>query len=251
MALVVTKKGRDSQNGWRGFLNPFAAVVLLSLCVMSGCAGGLRAPNAREKGALAGGALGAGLGAIVGNQVGNPGAGVAIGTAFGALSGGVIGHEIQRGNEEMAERDDRISRNEEMLAENRRLLEGLRAGGLDVRETERGIVANLPDVLFQFGRSDLTIGARDAVAQIARVADRAPGRRISIEGHTDSVGSPDFNYRLSQQRARSVADELVASGIAGSRVRTRGFGEDRPISSNDSDDGRRRNRRVEVIIENR
>lgn len=225
--------------------------VAIGAVFLAGCNGPLRAPNAREKGVLAGGALGAGLGAIVGNQVGNTGAGIAIGSAFGALSGGVIGNEIQRDSEAMAEQSDRISRNEEMLSENRRLLEELRAGGLDVRETKRGIVANLPDVLFEFGRADLTGGSRQAVGSIARVASRASGRLLSIEGHTDSVGSPDYNQRLSEQRARSVADALIARGVSESRVRTRGFGEDRPIASNSSDEGRRRNRRVEVVIENR
>lgn len=234
-----------SKNRW--------AVRAMGICVilLAGCSGPLRAPNAREKGVLAGGALGAGLGAIIGNQVGNPGAGVAIGSAFGALSGGVIGNEIQRDSEVMAEQNDRIARNEEMLSENRRLLEELRSGGLDVQETQRGIVANLPDVLFEFGRADLTGGARQAVGNIARVASRASGRTISIEGHTDSVGSAEFNQRLSEQRARSVADALIGRGVSSNRVRTRGFGKSRPIASNNSEDGRSRNRRVEVIIENR
>jgi len=229
------------------------AVRSLAICVVliAGCSGPMRAPNAREKGALAGGALGAGLGAIVGNQVGNTGAGIAIGSAFGALSGGVIGNEIQRDSEAMAEQGDRIARNEQMLSENRRLLEELRSGGLDVRETQRGIVANLPDVLFEFGRADLTGGARQAVGNIARVASRASGRTISIEGHTDSVGTAQFNQRLSEQRAHSVADALIDRGVSSNRVRTRGFGKDRPITSNSSEEGRRRNRRVEVIIENR
>lgn len=233
-----------------GFVKPLvggAAVIVL----VSGCNGSLPRPTAREKGALAGGALGAGLGAIIGNQVGSPGAGVAIGSALGAVSGGIIGNEVERGSRETEAQSERISRNEEMLAENRRLLEELRAGGLDVKETGRGIVANLPDVLFQFGRADLTPSALDAVGEIARIAGRARGRQISVEGHTDSVGSPEFNQRLSQQRARSVADALVSSGVSSSLVRTQGFGEDRPIASNGSDEGRRRNRRVEVIIENR
>lgn len=230
----------------RQLLGGVTIVVLIS-----GCNGSLPRPTAREKGALAGGALGAGLGAIIGNQVGNPGAGVAIGSALGAVSGGIIGNEVERESQETAAQSERISRNEEMLAENRRILQELRAGGLDVKETGRGIVANLPDVLFQFGRADLTPSAFDAVGEIARIAARARGRQISVEGHTDSVGSPEFNQRLSQQRARSVADALVSSGVVASLVRTRGFGEDRPVASNGSDEGRRRNRRVEVILENR
>lgn len=206
--------------------------------------------RAREAGALAGGALGAGLGAIVGNQVGNPGAGVAIGAAAGAIGGGLIGHSVDQQQDDIDRDNERLAQNERTIEENRRLLEELRARGIDVRTTNRGVVANLPDVLFQFGKSSLTSSARRAVSDIARVIKSAPNRRVAVEGHTDSVGSVAYNEHLSRDRARAVADSLVESGVNGRRISTHGFGESRPIASNASDEGRRRNRRVEVIIEN-
>ena len=226
--------------------------VTLVACSMGivGCAN-VRAPNAREKGVLAGGALGAGLGAIVGNQVGNSGAGIAIGSAIGAISGGLIGNEVENQNQLTAEQNRRISENEQVLAENRRLIDELRNRGIDVKETSRGIVANLPDVLFDFGSAHLTDAARDSVRSIAHVADQSRGRRISVEGHTDSVGTSEYNQRLSRDRASVVSHELSSFGVSPRRITSRGYGESKPISSNSSPQGRSRNRRVEVIIENR
>lgn len=218
-------------------------VLLLSACET----GDIRA---REKGALGGTALGAGLGAIVGNQAGNPGAGIAIGAAAGALSGALIGNEFDNMDTAHAERERRIEEQERMLSENRRLIEELRSRGADVRETDRGVVVNLPDVLFEFDSARLTHDARVTAGEIADVAQGVERRTIAVEGHTDSVGTLSYNQRLSEERARSVADELVARGVSRRRVMIRGYGETDPIASNRTDAGRQRNRRVEVIIEN-
>jgi outer membrane protein OmpA-like peptidoglycan-associated protein len=198
--------------------------------------------GAREKGALTGAGLGAGLGAIVGNQFGRPGAGVAIGSGLGALAGGVVGEGIDRQDQRLAERDRRLLDQERELAENRRILEELRARGQDARITDRGVVVNLPDVLFEFDSSRLTPSARRTIADIRDVLRDYRGRKVTVEGHTDSVGSDEYNERLSYARARAVADQL------GGDVEVRGFGERRPIASNSTADGRARNRRVEVII---
>lgn len=207
--------------------------------------------GAREKGALGGAALGAGLGAIVGNQTGSTGAGIAIGSAVGALSGALVGNSIDNQNASIKERDDRLAAQERELAENRRLIEELKAKGVDARSSERGVVANLPDVLFEFNSYALTREARNIVSDIAKVVRDTRGRRISVEGHTDSIGTTAYNQKLSEQRARSVADDLVASGVSRGVVRVRGFGESNPIASNNTEAGRKRNRRVEVVIENR
>lgn len=206
--------------------------------------------RAREKGALAGGALGAGLGAIIGNQTGSTGAGIAIGSAFGALSGALIGNEMDNQQAALDDRQGRIDEQDRALQENRRLIQELRNQGVDVRETRRGVVVNLPDVLFDFDRSALTPSARHTVQDIAQaIKDRGP-RRISVEGHTDSVGTVPYNQRLSEDRARSVSHELVNNGIPRSNISTRGYGERDPIASNNSASGRQRNRRVEIVIEN-
>lgn len=226
---------------------------LLLVVVLLGTLAACENPQfrAREKGALTGGAIGAGLGAIVGNQVGSSGAGIAIGSALGALSGGLIGNTIDAQDSEAELRQSSLDAQRERIAENKRLLDELRARGTDARVTDRGVVINFPDVLFQFGRSDLTVEADRTAREIAEVVRRTPGRRISVEGHTDSVGTYSYNQKLSEARARSVADALVADGVQRNTLHTRGFGEGQPIASNASATGRQRNRRVEVVIENR
>lgn len=207
--------------------------------------------GATEVGALGGAAAGAGLGAIIGNQSGRPGAGVAIGSAIGAIGGGLIGNQVERQDNRLDEQDRRIDEQARQIEENRRLLEELRERGIDVRHSERGVVVNLPDVLFEFGKSDLTSAARNTIREIAHVIERAPTRKIAVEGHTDSVGTIDYNYKLSNSRARNVASELEVNGISHSSIMTRALGETEPLSSNKTEQGRKRNRRVEVVIENR
>ena len=205
----------------------------------------------REKGALVGGGLGAGLGAIIGNQFGSAGAGVAIGSAFGALSGAVVGQDFDNQEDDQLATEDRLNLNERELAENRRMLDQLKRRGIDARVTKRGVVANLPDVLFDFGKASITASARQAVKEIAEVAKTSNERIISVEGHTDSVGGVSFNQQLSEDRANAVADALEREGVTPGNLRTKGFGKLHPIASNDTDYGRQQNRRVEVIIENR
>ncbi len=207
--------------------------------------------GAREKGALGGAAVGAGLGAIIGNQVGSPGAGVAIGSAIGAVSGGLIGNQIDANQQVLDDREARLKAQERELEENRKIIDELRRRGADVRSSDRGVVVNLPDVLFEFDSARLTTAASRTVREIASVVGGIPDRRISVEGHTDSLGTVAYNQKLSENRARSVAQELSTNGISRRQIVTRGFGESDPISSNQTENGRRRNRRVEVVIENR
>ena len=213
---------------------------------LQGCAQGL---NNTAGGALGGSALGAGLGAIVGNQAGNPGAGIAIGAAAGALGGALIGNSLDSQAEERRKAEVQVSRNQEQIEENRRILDELRARGADAYSTNRGIVVNLPDVLFEFNRAQLTSDAEVTVGEITNVL-RKTGRSISVEGHADAVGSENYNYRLSERRAETVANELTRGGIPSRAIRVHGYGESQPIASNDTERGRARNRRVEVVLEN-
>jgi len=207
--------------------------------------------GAREKGALTGGAIGAGMGAIIGNQVGSSGAGIAIGSAFGALAGGLIGNDMDNQDRALSERDQQLNAQDQQIEENRRLIEELRRRGTDARLTQRGVVVNLPDVLFEFGSARLTSDARRTAGEIAEVLRSTPSRHISVEGNTDSVGSLSYNQMLSEDRARSVADQLVDAGVPRRDISIIGFGETRPLASNKTEAGRQRNRRVEVVIENR
>lgn len=225
------------------------ACALVLLLLSSGCSN--YSIGATEYGTLGGAAAGAGLGAIIGHQTGNAGAGVAIGSAVGALGGLILGAQVESTDRAIEDRQRRIDAQDQMIAENARLLEELRQRGVDVRDSDRGIVVNLPDVLFESGRSELTSPAQNTVRDIATVIQEVPQRSIAVEGHTDSIGTIEYNHRLSDARARRVADELEASGIPARLITTHAFGETTPIASNKTEQGRRRNRRVEVIIENR
>jgi outer membrane protein OmpA-like peptidoglycan-associated protein len=165
-------------------------------------------------------------------------------------------NEIRSRDELGRWQEETLARQREEIARNQELLDELRRRHLDVRETSRGVVVNLPDVLFEFDRADLTRDARRTVRDIADVLLRsARGRQVSIEGHTDSIGSQPYNQRLSRLRAESVADALVSAGVNRRRLHTRGFGKNRPVAPNtlhgrDDPEGRAKNRRVEMIIEN-
>jgi len=122
---------------------------------------------------------------------------------------------------------------------------------MNTRREARGLVVNLSDVLFDFGEDTLRPDARESLAKIAGVLLAYPlPAQLTIEGHTDSVGSEEYNLDLSQRRANAVRDYLVESGIsAGMIVSTTGVGKANPIASNDTKEGQSRNRRVEIIID--
>ena len=119
---------------------------------------------------------------------------------------------------------------------------------LETRETARGLIVNVSDVLFDTGSASLKPGAREKLARVAGVIASHPGLRIAVEGHADSVGTADFNQRLSEQRAQAVHDYLVRDGVPQGVVGTAGFGESQPVASNDSSAGRQQNRRVELVV---
>lgn len=121
---------------------------------------------------------------------------------------------------------------------------------LNAKATERGLVVTLGDLLFETGKSDLKEGAVVNLAKLSAFLTQYPDRTVAIEGHTDSVGSDDYNLSLSQRRASSVQQFLIGQGIAANRMTAVGKGENFPVASNDSASGRQMNRRVEVIIAN-
>jgi outer membrane protein OmpA-like peptidoglycan-associated protein len=119
---------------------------------------------------------------------------------------------------------------------------------LQARETERGIVLTLGDVLFTSGQADLKAGTASNLDRLVAFLNQNPERGVEIEGHTDNVGTDDSNLGLSQRRADSVKSFLVQQGIASGRIAATGKGEHQPIADNLSEGGRQQNRRVEVII---
>lgn len=119
---------------------------------------------------------------------------------------------------------------------------------LAATKSDRGLVVTLNDVLFDSGSATLRPGGQRLIARLATFLREYPERSLAIEGFTDSVGSPNFNQQLSERRAAAVRVALMEEGIAGSRVYVRGYGDAFPVASNDTPEGRQRNRRVEVVI---
>jgi outer membrane protein OmpA-like peptidoglycan-associated protein len=138
---------------------------------------------------------------------------------------------------------------------NRKAAEALRAQlleqfnrVLETRDTPRGLVVNMGDVLFATGKYDLRPEAQIVLAKLSGIILSHPGLNLAVEGHTDSVGGDDFNLKLSQQRADTVRDYLVTQGLPDSSVTAKGFGKSDPVADNDTSDGRQQNRRVEIIV---
>jgi outer membrane protein OmpA-like peptidoglycan-associated protein len=121
---------------------------------------------------------------------------------------------------------------------------------LQAEVTDRGLVLTLGDVLFATGSAELQSGASNRLNKLVSFLNEYPERLVLIEGHTDSVGSSEYNQGLSQRRSESVKHYLTQQGIAMQRLSTSGMGEDQPAATNDSAAGRLQNRRVEIIIEN-
>jgi outer membrane protein OmpA-like peptidoglycan-associated protein len=119
---------------------------------------------------------------------------------------------------------------------------------LQTRDTPRGLVVNVSDVLFDTGKHSLRPLAREKLAKVAGIVSGHPGLRLDVEGHTDSVGGDEYNQRLSEQRGETVRDYLTQEGMAASSVTTRGFGKTQPVASNNTAEGRQQNRRVELVI---
>ena len=119
---------------------------------------------------------------------------------------------------------------------------------LQTRDTVRGLVVNMSDVLFDTGKYSLRPLAREKLAKVAGIVSGHPGLRLDVEGYTDSVGGDDYNQRLSEQRGSAVRDYLTQSGMAPASVTTQGFGKAQPVASNDTAKGRQQNRRVEIVI---
>jgi len=119
---------------------------------------------------------------------------------------------------------------------------------LQLRQTESGVVVTLGDVLFETGQSHLKQEAEASLVEVVDLLQSQPDNKIRIEGHSDSTGDTEANLILSEKRARNVMEALVALGVDQERIKSMGMGEDFPIASNDSDEGRSQNRRVDVIL---
>ena len=206
-----------------------ASVLLLAALFLAACATtDPNDPNAKAKrGAGVGAAAGAIVGAILGNQGGNSRTGAVIGAAVGAAIGGGAGHSMDQQQKELQQIPNvEVTRPTE--------------NQIDVRLTS--------DILFDFNSSDLRPESRQTLNQLADNFDRYPDEVFDIEGHTDSIGSHDYNMALSQRRADSVGNYLESQRVPRQQINPLGYGPDRPKASNDTPEGRQLNRRVEIHI---
>jgi outer membrane protein OmpA-like peptidoglycan-associated protein len=136
-------------------------------------------------------------------------------------------------------------------AEKARLREQLREQlnqVLETKESARGLIVNMSDVLFDFGQFTLKPGAKEKLAKISGILLGHPGLTLEVDGHTDSVGSDAVNMKLSEARADTVRAYLVAQGVSPDTVSAHGFGKDQPVATNDTAAGRQLNRRVEIVV---
>ncbi len=204
-----------------------AGVAALSVALV-GCAAD--DPNRRAK---TGAAVGALIGAVAGHQVDGD-KGRYIGAVVGAIAGGAVGGYMDKQQAELER---------ELAAEAaRKELNITRLAGDALK------VGVASDASFAFGKSDLSQQALATFGKIADVLKDYDKTVIHIVGHTDSVGSDEYNMGLSQRRANTVSSYLTSRGVLHERVRTEGRGEREPIASNESDVGRTKNRRVDIVI---
>jgi outer membrane protein OmpA-like peptidoglycan-associated protein len=119
---------------------------------------------------------------------------------------------------------------------------------LSTRDSARGLIANMSDVLFKSGSFELLPGARERLAKVSGIVLAYPTLHLQVEGHTDAVGTDEYNQNLSERRAEAVRDYLVQQGIAANSIGARGFGKTQPIATNETAEGRQQNRRVELVL---
>lgn len=119
---------------------------------------------------------------------------------------------------------------------------------LQTRDTARGLIVNMSDVLFDTGKYSLRPLAREKLAKVAGIVSGHPGLKLDVEGYTDNVGGDEYNQLLSEHRGSAVRDYLTAQGMAANAVTSQGFGKSQPVASNDTASGRQQNRRVELVV---
>jgi outer membrane protein OmpA-like peptidoglycan-associated protein len=211
----------------RKFITGLAAAVFLIGCTNVDPVTGERTRNNTGSGAIIGAIAGAAAGTLAG---GDDRRNALIGAGVGALAGAAIGNYMDRTYQNLRER--------------------LAGTGVGVtRVNERQILLNFPaDLTFDFDRDAVKSQFVPTLRDVGGILREYEQTTIDVYGHADSVGSDSYNQDLSERRAMNVASVLMNSGVIRQRVFTEGFGESRPIASNSTDDGRARNRRVEVYI---
>lgn len=210
-------------NRYARSLTALVAVTTFGTTGLAGCA----SLNSTERGAVVGAGTGAAVGAVIGKNTGSTARGAILGAVLGGAAGAVIGRQMDRQAEEIEEN-----------------VEGAR-----VERIGEGIAVSFESgILFPFNSTALYPAGRENLRKLADILERNPGSEVLVVGHTDNVGSDEYNMDLSRRRAEAAASYLIQQGVSRSRVRTSGRGETEPIASNATEAGRQQNRRVEVAI---
>ncbi len=197
--------------------------LLVSGSMLTGCA----ALSNKERGAIIGAGAGAAVGGVVGNATGNTARGAIIGAVVGGAAGAIIGHQMDQQAKEIKQN----------------------IPGAVVERVGEGIQVTFESgLLFDYDSDRIKPAAAENLRSLARSLNNYPNTDLVIVGHTDNVGSDDYNADLSQRRSRAAASYLGSLGVNQNRLRTYGRGEAEPVAENTSDAGRQQNRRVEVAI---
>lgn len=211
-----------------------AAVLTIAAFALGGCTQantetGGRDPYRLGTGALLGAAGGAAIGALTGDDSRDRRRRALVGAGAGALVGGAVGAYMD--------------------SQERQLRDQLKGSEVDVRRAGDTVIVDMPQgVTFDFDSAALRPQGRDALRQVAGVLVNNPRTTIDVIGHTDSIGRPDYNLRLSERRATAVADFLASQGVQPGRMLVAGRGATQPVATNATEEGRARNRRVEIQI---
>jgi len=209
--------------GWSARVVAVGALTATLLSTLGGCA----SMNQKERGAVIGAATGAAVGGVVGRATGSTARGAIIGAAVGGAAGAIIGHQMDQQAKEI---DQNIE-------------------GATVSRVGEGIAVSFESgLLFDYDSDVVKSTAASNLRALAQSLDKYPNTDLMIVGHTDAQGSDSYNQGLSERRAAAARNYLVSQGVSASRIRVAGRGESEPIASNDTDEGRAQNRRVEIAI---
>ncbi len=206
--------------------NKSMALVLVSTVWLMGITGCSKMTKI-QKGTVIGAATGGTIGALIGKKAGNTAVGAIVGGAIGGTAGAFIGRKMDRQAEELKQTIP---------------------GAEVIREGEGIIVKFDSGILFDVNKSELKSAAMTNIQNLANSLKNFPETNVLIIGHTDDTGSDAYNSRLSERRAESVKNFAIMQGIPTQRLNPQGKGEAEPIADNTSEDGRSKNRRVEIVI---
>jgi outer membrane protein OmpA-like peptidoglycan-associated protein len=199
------------------------ALLCAGAVAITGCAG----MSQQQRGAVIGASTGAAVGGVIGNQTGSTARGAIIGAVIGGAAGAIIGHQMDQQAKEIQQN----------------------IPGATVERVGEGIdVTFASGILFPFNSTEILPAGRANLQELANSLQKYATSDVLIVGHTDSVGTDAYNMDLSQRRADAASSYLQSLGVSSARIRTSGRGETEPVQSNDTEEGRQRNRRVEVAI---